>query len=222
LLDLERVRTRIATDLHDDIGASLAQVSILTEVVRQHVQGKKPEAAEPLLDQIAGTAFDLVDSMSDIVWAVNPKRDRAADLVQRMRRFASDTFSGRGIALQFEAPEDGQDRRLDLELRRQVYLIFKEAVHNAVRHSQCTKAEVVFGIDGKSLDLTVADDGRGFDATQGSEGHGLESMRKRAENLGGELGIEASPGQGTTVKLRVPLGLRSTGRRRGARAGSGQ
>ena len=87
-VELERVRTRIATDLHDDIGSSLSQVSILTEVVRQQVHGDDPREAEPVLEQIAETARELVDSMSDIVWAVNPKRDRAVDLVQRMRELA--------------------------------------------------------------------------------------------------------------------------------------
>jgi signal transduction histidine kinase len=205
--------------LHDDIGSSLAQISILSEVVRQLVRGERPEAAERPLDQIAGTASDVVDSMSDIVWAVNPKRDRALDLVQRMRRFASDTFSGRGIVLRFATPSGGQDRRLDLDLRRQVYLVFKEAVHNVVSHSKCTEVEIAFGIDERSLNLTVADNGRGFDTTQRGEGHGLESMRKRAMELGGRLEIDTVPGEGTSIRLSVPLGSRLTGARRGWRFG---
>jgi ligand-binding sensor domain-containing protein/signal transduction histidine kinase len=205
VVELERVRTRIATDLHDDIGSSLSRVSILSEVVRQQVQGEQPEEAEPLLTQIADTARDLVDSMSDIVWAVNPKRDRAADLVQRMRRFAGDTCSGRGIALRFRAPEDGQDRRLDLELRRQVYLIFKEAVNNAVRHSGCTRVEIEFKMEGKSLVLRIEDDGRGFDTGERGDGHGLKSMRQRAEGLKGRIEIISKPGEGTEVRVQVPL-----------------
>ena len=204
-VELERVRTRIATDLHDDIGSSLSRVSILSEVVRQQVRSGNPREVEPLLAQIADTARDLVDSMSDIVWAVNPKRDRAADLVQRMRRFAGDTLTSRGIALRFRAPEGGQDRRLGLELRRQVYLIFKEAVNNTARHSGCTQAEIVFDLDGRSLTLHVEDNGRGFDDGTVGGGHGLDSMRRRAGELGGRLRIEASSGKGTTVELRVPL-----------------
>jgi signal transduction histidine kinase len=204
-VELERVRTRIATDLHDDIGSSLSQVSILTEVVRQQVHGDDPREAEPVLEQIAETARELVDSMSDIVWAVNPKRDRAADLVQRMRRFASDTFSGKGISFRFDSPEAGQERRLDVDTRRQVYLIFKEAVNNAVRHSGCSTASVAFEIDGKELRLQVADDGRGFDLSSPREGHGLESMRDRAEQIGGTLEVESEPGSGTTVNLQVTV-----------------
>lgn len=206
LLELERVRTRIATDLHDDIGASLSQVSILSEVVRQQIHGDDPKAAEPLLDQIAGSARDLVDSMSDIVWAVNPKRDRAGDLVQRMRRFASDTLSGKGIVFRFASTTGELERRLDVDVRRQVYLVFKEAVNNAARHAECGETGIEFGIDGKWLVLRVADDGRGFVPSGKSEGHGLASMRQRAEDLGGTLEVESAEGRGTTVTLRVPLG----------------
>jgi signal transduction histidine kinase len=205
VVELERVRTRIATDLHDDIGSSLSRVSILSEVVRQQVRGERTNEAEPLLAQIAETARDLVDSMSDIVWAVNPKRDRTADLVQRMRRFASDTLSGRGIALRFLAPEDGQDRRLGLELRRQVYLIFKEAVNNAARHSGCQAVEIAFDLGPRSLSLHVKDDGRGFDPGAEGRGHGLESMRGRAEGLRGRLDVLSTPGEGTAVLVHVPL-----------------
>jgi signal transduction histidine kinase/ligand-binding sensor domain-containing protein len=206
VMELERVRTRIATDLHDDIGASLSQVSILTEVVRQRIDGDDPTPVAPLLDQIAGSARDLVDSMSDIVWAVNPKRDRAADLVQRMRRFASDTLSGKGIAFELDVATGDLERRLDVELRRQVYLVFKEAVHNLLRHSGCAEARIELWIDARMLKLRVTDDGRGFDADRKSEGHGLASMRRRAADLGGTLEIESAPGRGSTIVLRVPLG----------------
>jgi two-component sensor histidine kinase len=205
VVELERVRTRIATDLHDDIGSSLSQVSILSEVVRQKVEGERPRDAVPLVEQIAGTSRELVDSMSDIVWAINPKRDRAADLVQRMRRFASDTFSGKGISFRFEAPEGGQDRRLGVEVRRQVYLIFKEAVNNAARHSGCSTATVEFMVSGRGLRLTVSDDGRGFDTTSVSEGHGLGSMQARAEGIGATLTVESAAENGTTVRLSLPL-----------------
>jgi signal transduction histidine kinase len=205
VVELERVRTRIATDLHDDIGSSLSRVSILSEVVRQQVQGDRPQEAEPLLEQIADTARGLVDSMGDIVWAINPRRERASDLIQRMRRFAGDTASGRGVALKFRAPEEAQERRLDLNLRRQVYLVFKEAVNNVVRHSGCREAEVELAIKGGWLALVVTDDGCGFDLGANGQGHGLDSMRARAEDVGGTLEVESAPGGGTTVRLRVPL-----------------
>lgn len=203
-LELERVRTRIATDLHDDIGASLSQVSILSEVVRRQVGDTFPSASRSL-EQIADTARQLMDSMRDIVWAINPKRDRAADLVQRMRRFASDTFSAKDVEFRFDAPANGHDRRLDIELRRQVFLIFKEAVNNAARHSGCSTAEVRFHMNGRNLELDVRDDGCGFEPGSVGNGHGLPSMRQRARSLGGSFSIESKHHAGTALHLHVPL-----------------
>jgi signal transduction histidine kinase len=97
LLELERVRIRIATDLHDDIGASLSQIAILSEVVHQQLDGSDPRVTEPLA-KISSASRELVDSISDIVWAINPRRDRLRDLLQRMRRFASDIFHARKIS----------------------------------------------------------------------------------------------------------------------------
>jgi len=175
-------------------------------VASRRIDGGEPVSAKPLLAQIAATSRELVDTMSDIVWAINPKRDRAGDLVQRMRHFASDTFTGRNIAMRFEAPEAGQDRRLDIELRRQVFLIFKEAVHNAVRHAECNEAQVSFRVDGRRLLLEVRDNGKGFDTGREGEGHGLASMRRRAEGIGGTLEVSSATPGGTRVHLEVPLG----------------
>jgi two-component sensor histidine kinase len=213
LLALERVRTRIATDLHDDIGSSLSQVSVLSEVVRRRV-GSDPEVAEPL-GMIANLSRDLVDSMSDIVWAVNPKRDRLSDLTQRMRRHASDVFTAHDIEFSFAAPEQHKDVGLGADTRREVFLIFKEGVNNMVRHSGCTAAAVDFRIEGGSLELELQDNGMGFDAGLASEGNGLASMRQRAARLGGALDIRTGDGRGTTLRLKAPLdGRQRIGRAR--------
>jgi two-component sensor histidine kinase/sugar lactone lactonase YvrE len=204
LLELERVRTRIATDLHDDIGASLSQIAILSEVASQKIELGDNRVNEPL-KLIAGNSRELVDSMSDIVWAINPKRDRVRDLSQRMRRFASDMFTARNIELQFHGPNERQDLRVGTEVRRQVFLIFKESVNNAVRHSGCTRAEVDLRIEGNTLTLRVSDNGKGFRENGESNGHGLTSMRDRAMELGGSLEITSVNSDGTTVLLRVPI-----------------
>jgi two-component sensor histidine kinase len=207
LTALERVRTRIATDLHDDIGSSLSQMSVLSEVVRRRVSFE-PGVSEPL-SAIAGLSRDLVDSMNDIVWAINPNRDHLSDLTQRMRRFASDVFTSRDIDFNFSAPNAHQDVRLGADLRREVFLIFKEAVNNAVRHSECTKANIEFRIESGRLELKILDNGKGFDPDHDSDGSGLVSMRQRSEQLGGALEISSSAGGGTEVRLRAPLGRRA-------------
>ena len=204
LLELERVRTRIATDLHDDIGSSLSQIAILSEVANRHVDSAHPNLAEPLTD-IAGISRELVDSMSDIVWAIDPERDHLDDLVHRMRRFASDVFSPRDIHLEFQSPAGEKDLQMGADLRRQIFLVFKEAVHNVVRHSGANEVSVDVQIESGWLNLRLADNGRGFDAVNNHNGHGLRSMRERARNVGGGVDIQSGPA-GTTIALRVPVG----------------
>jgi ligand-binding sensor domain-containing protein/signal transduction histidine kinase len=210
LLELERVRTRIATDLHDDIGSSLSQIAILSEVASRQVDQAHPKLAEPLAD-IAGISRELVDSMSDIVWAIDPERDHMEDLVHRMRRFASDVLSPRDIRLVFQPPAEELDLQMGADLRRQIFLIFKEAVHNVVRHSGATEVTVDFQVEHGWLSLRVADNGGGFDFARDRDGHGLRSMRERAREIAGETGIHSGPG-GTTITLRVPVGRRAVPR----------
>jgi signal transduction histidine kinase len=207
LLELERIRTRIAADLHDDIGANLTRITILSEVVDQQLErGGKPERATVL--SIAEISRESAASMRDIVWAINPKRDRLLDLSRRMRGFASDIFTSRNIQFQFHAPDRDRDLRLGPEVRRDVFLIFKEAVSNVVRHSSCTEAVIQLAVEGGELVLTVSDDGEGFVLGGDGEGHGLASMRRRAEGFGGKLEFGTSNGRGTRVTVRVPIGKR--------------
>jgi len=206
LVELERVRTRIATDLHDDIGSSLSQIAILSEVANRQVDSAHPNLAEPLTD-IAGISRELVDSMSDIVWAIDPERDHLGDLVHRMRRFASDVFSPRDIRLEFQSPAGEPDLQMGADLRRQTFLIFKEAVHNVLRHSGATEVSIDFQVEHGWLNLNIVDNGRGFDVVQVHNGHGLRSMRERAQDVGGGIEITSSL-RGTTVELRVPAGRR--------------
>src|SRR5215471_14366650 len=215
LVRMERIRLRIAQDLHDDIGSSLSQIAILSEVSRQRL-GREHNGVGESLAQIACTSRDLVDSMSDIIWAINPRRDRVSDLTQRMRGFASDVFTARDIEFSFRAPAGGLELRLDADLRRQIYLIFKEAVNNAARHSRCTRAEIELDVAQDRLLLHVRDNGRGFDtngeAAMSGNGNGLASMRERARAIGGEIEIISRANQGTAVKLNLSLRPRAASR----------
>src|SRR5262249_11150114 len=141
LLALERVRTRIAEDLHDDIGANLTKIAILSEVAHQQL-GADTNPASGTLSSIADISRESVASMRDIVWAINPKRDRLVDLTRRMRGFASDILTSRNIQFEFHAPERARELKLGPEVRRDVFLIFKEAVNNIVRHSGCARAKI--------------------------------------------------------------------------------
>ena len=204
LVEVERVRTAIATDLHDDIGSSLSRIAILSEVARRE-DGSSRSAGR--LATIADISRELIDSMSDIVWAINPGRDSMRDLGQRMRAFATEIFSAQEVALGFQAAADEHRVPISADLRRQAFLVFKEAVNNAASHSSCRRVDVSLGLDDRWLTLTVADDGCGFREPQG-DGHGLSAMAARARAVGGSLSVRSEPGQGTTVRLRAPLGRR--------------
>jgi signal transduction histidine kinase len=216
LLEVERVRTRIATDLHDDIGASLSQIAVLSQYAARQAERGAAEARVSL-ERITELSGGVVDAMSDVVWSINPARDRMSDLVHRMRRFAVDLFSDADAVLRLDLPDDHADGRLDPEARREVYLVFKEALRNAARHSGAKEVEVSLHRDEIGLLLAVRDDGVGMESAGRSGGSGLENMRRRAAGIGGTLEIRERPGGGSEVLLRTtntPRGLlaRWTGR----------
>jgi signal transduction histidine kinase/ligand-binding sensor domain-containing protein len=211
LAELQKVRTRIATDLHDDIGASLTQIAILSEVAQRNMQGNGV-SLEPLRS-IASVSNQLVESMSDIVWAINPQKDHLQDLIQRMRRFASDLLLAKGISLDFQAPTYAADVPLGANPRREVFLIFKESLANVVKHSNATRVSIDFLVSSDNLSLKISDNGRGFDAdnmsnalfTDQKGGHGILSMKKRAAEMQARFELNSEPGQGTTVRFDLPL-----------------
>jgi PAS domain S-box-containing protein len=203
LRELETVRQRIATDLHDDIGSSLTQISILSEVVQSNISASDTRATKPL-SLIANASRELIDAMSDIVWAINPQKDHLSDLTQRMRRFASDIFTARNVQFHFKVPPGEHDLPLGANIRREVFLVFKESVNNMIKHSGLTESEIEFVVDEREFTLTISDNGKGFDPANESDGHGLMSMRERTHAIGGQLKVDSKPAKGTTITLTVP------------------
>lgn len=208
LLEVERVRTRIATDLHDDIGVNLSLIAMVSELAHQQTPPEEQQM-QGWLSLIADTSREMVDSMSDLVWTINPKKDRLDDLTQRMWRLADDLFKARDIKFKFTASDKDRELRLGVEMRREVFLIFKESVNNIARHAECTEVEAAFRYEHDWLRLTLRDNGRGFDPQHVPDnsggGNGLASMRRRAQNLGGKLRVVSAPARGTIVVLRAPI-----------------
>jgi ligand-binding sensor domain-containing protein/signal transduction histidine kinase len=205
IVELERVRIRIASDLHDEIGAGLSEIAILSEVAHQRLA--QPVKADGPLTRIASTSRELVDAMSDIVWAINPRKDSLGNLTQRMRRFATDLLTARGIDFRFDADERDGALPIGADKRRHVFLIFKESLNNIVRHAECGHVAIDFRVNHDGLILRVADDGLGLARPPAPDGHGhgLASMSARARELGGTLTVEAGPTRGTTLTLRAPF-----------------
>src|SRR5215831_7056276 len=210
LLELERVRTRIASDLHDDIGSSLSRMAILSEVAKQRMAGTDNQPISILTD-IAESARGAADSMSDIVWAIDPRRDDLSSVVFRVRQFASDLLGSKGISWHLQVPAEFDRVKLNPEQRRHIFLIFKEAIINSVRHAACSSVKLELRIFDNQIVGEIRDDGHGFVIAppdqcpgNGTGGHGLENLRARAGLLGGHLSF-ASSSAGTSIRLVVPL-----------------
>jgi signal transduction histidine kinase len=211
LLELERVRTRIAADLHDDLGSSLSRISILSELGRRQSSADGEEGESSALEQIGETARELMEATSDIVWAIDSRRDDLATLLARVRRFAADLLEPRGVRLIYSPPAHADQIALGPESKRELYLVLKEAVHNAARHAQAQHVWLEVSADERLLIAIVRDDGIGFAATDGSAplapetrgGNGLRNLHARAARLGATLAVESQPGVGTSVRLSL-------------------
>ncbi len=202
-LALERMRTQIATDLHDDAGANLAQIAILAEVARK--DAKTSDAR--LLSDVAELARATRGSIADLVWAVDPRRDSLLDLVQRVRGVATHLFEAGAARLEFRAPpaEALAAVELDPSTRRHLLFLLQEALNNVSRHAGARAVEVEFVVADGRLRVRLRDDGRGFDPAAPTEGHGLASMRRRAQAIGAAFALESAAGGWTTLALDVPL-----------------
>lgn len=197
LLEMERIRKRIATDLHDDIGANLTRISLLSEMANQQAVN----SIGNILTSIANIARESVASMNDIVWAIAPEHDSLLDLTRRMRQHAEEVFTYREIDLDFNAPVS--DSKLSVNVRRDILLIFKEAVSNAAKYSDCRRVKIDFRIEHSILSLKISDDGKGFDYSKNSSGNGLLNMKTRAEKIGGKFEIQSVVEKGTSITVTI-------------------
>jgi len=208
MVNLERMRTAIATDLHDDIGGSLSQIAVLSEVARAGVNGENRRTQESL-QRVAVLARELVDSLGDVVWSIRTVPDGLDSLVGRMREFALDLLAGQGIDFELRSPPAGHSvQHLTLQARRHLFLMFKECIHNVSRHSGCTAVKAELEVVDREILLTVADNGRGWNPVEvppSKGGNGIPGMRRRAETLGGSLQIVSKPGEGSAVSMKLPL-----------------
>ncbi len=207
-LALERVRTRIATDLHDEMGSSLARISILSAVAQRQLQPAVHgvERVEQVLAEIGDGAHQLMESMGDIVWSIDPKQDSLLGLTLRLRRFGEDLLGGHGVQFALTAPDGAERIHLAPDVRRNLWLLLKEVLHNVVKHSRATRVEIALERHGHRLRVRAEDDGIGFDrAAVSGCGLGLRSLERRAAELGGSLEIASEPGGGTRIQVDLPL-----------------
>ncbi len=224
----EALRFRIATDLHDEMGSGLTKVSLYSELIRRTAEGTAGGDGHPEDDnarvaawaaRVGEQAGALSGSMRDVVWAIRPDEDDWESLELRMKDAAVALLAPRGIAVDMQGEVEGSPPALPPEVRQNVLLFFKEAVHNAAGHAAPTRVEVRWRLSRRALSLRIADDGRGFDPATARRGLGLTSFRRRAGVLGGTFTLTTAPGEGTRLSLDIPLGRRWPWQRRTATTG---
>lgn len=202
-LRLQAVRNRIASDLHDEVGSSLSSITIGSQLAGQLSTGEN-EQVKALLARIGETSSSSLRSISDIVWAIDPKNDEGEALLKRMQRIAQELLERKGVKVTFST--HGVDElKLPMELRKEVLLIFKEAVHNASKYAEATHVGIELRSVKGRFSMSVRDNGRGFDTRLHPDGNGLGNMRRRAATLGSVLTVESTPGYGTYIALEVDL-----------------
>lgn len=201
---VEQERSRVAQDLHDELGSGLTEAGILTSLVQN--PGIPQDQKAGYLDQLSEVCHTMVTGLDEIVWAVNPRYDSAADLAGYFSLFAQRFLGLAGINCRFRIDDAIPAHPLDSRLRHGIFLAFKEALNNIVKHSGATEVHLSIQARDGVLQITLADDGRGFESGAPAPGSdGLSGIESRMKELGGSSGIETKPGQGTEVRLLLPL-----------------
>jgi signal transduction histidine kinase len=202
-LKVESIRQRIASDLHDEVGATLSSIAIATKLVEKRLS-KTTHDLQPILDQIRLDSEESVQTIRDTVWAINPLNDSIEQLFEKMRAFALHIFTVKDIALQFDNSANTKiGAKISMEQRRNVYMIFKEVINNIAKHSDATKVQVFISQDDKGLKLEISDNGKGFDLEENYEGNGLKNFRKRANESFIDFDLHSALGEGTKVEMLV-------------------
>ncbi len=200
---LQKERARIAKDIHDDLGANLTQIAFLGELAQQ--DRAEPDMVTERVGRISGTARQAIKSLDEIVWAVNPRNDTLAHLVDYAGQFAVDYLRLAGIRCRLDFPEQSPERELSTDLRHNLFLVLKEALHNIVKHAHATEVWLQVRFSNQALDMVIEDNGSGFDQPPDNAfADGLRNMRQRMGDIGGECHFESRPGGGTRVILHLP------------------
>lgn len=199
----ESMRTRIAADLHDEVGSMLTQISMQSTLLREGHYA--PAQQQTYLDQMAEASRRAARQMSDAVWSIDARYDSATSLLDRLRDHAHEVLPPAGLELDFAADADINTAVVPLAARQALYHIYKEALHNVVKHAQARQVRVRLRLLGRALELEIRDDGRGTVAASRPGGQGLPNMRMRAQAVGGTLHL-APEGPGLGLVVRLPLG----------------
>lgn len=198
---IQNVRNKIANDLHDDIGSALSTIGLYTEVAKIKADDANKEL-HSLLEKISITSQEMQENMNHIVWSLQPRNDAFEQVVLRLKVFAAEALSAKDIAVEFHIGNDMDDLKLSSEQRKELFLIFKEAINNIIKYAQCNRVEIYFSIQKNIMVMRIKDNGVGFEIDKLKAGNGLHTMKERANTLRGNIYITSEPGKGTDVWLK--------------------
>lgn len=201
-LKMQHVRNQIASDLHDEVGSNLSSIAIFVEVLRQRVQQNNPELL-PILNKITDNSEETVTLMRDTVWAINPNNDSTEKLLEKMRSFGLQLLSAKDIVFTFEYQLDLKKTTFSMEQRRNLYLVYKEALNNIAKHAQANQAYCVIFKQHNTLHIQISDNGKGFDTEQIFEGNGLNNFKSRSQEESLQVSVTSGIGKGTVVEILI-------------------
>jgi signal transduction histidine kinase len=212
ILNRQAIRNKIAQDLHDNVGSTLSSIGVYSQVAKIYNEQNKNDKLKDALEKISETSGNMISEMSDIVWTINPRNDSMPVMLQRMESFAKPLLAAKDIQLHFNYDQGIETLNLEMTQRKNFYLIFKEAVNNAVKYSSCQNLYVTIQIRNFRLEMIIRDDGKGFEMKEIKEanrhslsGNGLKNMSMRARELKGSCELSSSDGKGFTVRLQFPI-----------------
>jgi signal transduction histidine kinase len=200
----QELLNKIARDLHDDIGSSLSGLGIYSRMALQNITTDK-EDSKMLLQKISERCETVMDALSDIVWSVNTRNDAMDVILTKMREYTAEMLEPQKIDYIITVDEKAAKTKIGIKIRKEFYLVYKEAINNASKYAKCSQICVTINYVAKRLSLTVTDDGEGFTVGEHSKGNGLVNMRERAKKMRGILTVTSKKQQGTTVTLVIPL-----------------
>jgi signal transduction histidine kinase len=209
LLNRQAIRNKIAQDLHDNVGSTLSSISVYSQVAKIYQQQNKMDPLQDTLEKISLTSSEMISEMNDIVWAINPRNDNMATILQRMESFARPLLASQDVRFHFSYDLSVQHQHLEMTKRKNFYLIFKEGVNNRNEIFHCKNIWVDINLHHHRLAITVKDDGKGFDIKKVKSmntlsGNGVRNMEMRSREMKGSFKIDSGE-QGTTISLRFPI-----------------
>ncbi|MEO5673650.1 MAG: two-component regulator propeller domain-containing protein, partial [Chitinophagales bacterium] len=204
LAKLQSVRNKIANDLHDDIGSALSTISIYSEVAKMKSDKSKGDELNEVLQKISSTSQEMQENMNYIVWSIQPRNDRFDQILLRMKRYAIDMLQSKNIAVSFTLEEQLNSLKLPQEKRKELFLIFREAIHNITKYSNCSAVSIIFRTEGNKIIMEISDNGIGFRKDDVISGNGLHTMKERSHTLKGDLKITSQLESGTKMILTFP------------------